>query len=245
MGNESIIAQVDYSTEQIMKDISNDITNAIGDNIQDIKDDTKAITDIYDQTEEISRKVSSLDALSSSLADLNVIANESSKNLAEKITTIESQLLKIQNHIENEITDSVEKIHVGISSVEERQSNKLSEMSIALRNAEVKVDTIKEEITQKIEDKSSSILKDYNEKQEIFLNRIEGISQKTQDVEKFIQQRTEEINKRIDVIQLGFTSFVEQNKSQLNILKESLDKVQVTLDIVVNHTTPFWKKWFK
>lgn len=244
MKNKSIIAQVDYSTEQIMKDISIDITSAIGDSLQDIKDDTKAITNIYGQTEEISSKLRKFDGLSSSLADLKVFANES-KMLAEKISPLESQLLNIQTHIEHEITNAGEKIHNGLSSVEERQTNKFAEISGAIRNAEEKVENSNNELTQKIKDESSSILRDCNEKQEVLLNIIAGVSHKLQDIEVLVQQKNEKLDERIDALQSDLKLFAEQNESQLNVLKESIEKVQVTLDIVVNLTTPFWKKWGK
>ena len=84
MGKESIIAQVDPSTEKIMNKISNGITNAIDENLRGIKDDTKAIEDIVERTEEITQKLSRFDGLSSSLAELKVFAEES-KQFSEKI----------------------------------------------------------------------------------------------------------------------------------------------------------------
>lgn len=244
MKNKSIIAQVDYSTEQIMKDISIDITSAIGDSLQDIKDDTKAITNIYGQTEEISSKLRKFDGLSSSLADLKVFANES-KVLAEKISPLESRLLNIQTHIENEISNAGEQIHNGLSSVEKRQANKLAEITGAIRNAEEKVENGNNEVAQKIAEESSSIIKDYNEKQKNLLNRIASVSQKLQDIEELVQQKTEKLDERINALQEDLKLFAEQNESEFNVLKESVEKVQVTLDIVVNLTTPFWKKWGK
>ena len=45
-----------------------------------------------------------------------------------------------------------------------------------------------------------------------------------------------ELKKKIEQVQ-------QTNKEQFATLTESLEKVQATLDIIVNFVTPFWKKW--
>lgn len=314
MGKESIIAQVDYSTEQIMKDISNDITSAIGNNLQDIKDDTKAIEDIIEQTEEIAKKLSGFDGLSSSLADLKAFAKES-KLLAEKISPLESQFVDLRKKIGdgfeqniskvddvitgigtmqsamaveqssvNEISNTVSNIRTAISSVEETQSNKFAEVSEVLRDAGEKNISFNESALQsltvckdnlqlangKLDSMSSSLTsiteKSENAKADVctlitsnaesninamknesnsIKQNVDAVSQKLQEVDSFVHQRTNELNTRIDSIQNELQSLGQQNEAQFNMLKESLEKVQVTLDIVVNLTTPFWKKWGK
>ena len=67
MEKKTIIAQVDYATEQIMSEISGNITSTIDYNLQDIKGNTKNIID----------KLDDFDGLSSSLEDLKEFAKES------------------------------------------------------------------------------------------------------------------------------------------------------------------------
>ncbi len=313
MEKESIIAQVDSTTEQIMKDISDDITSVIGNNLQEIKDDTKAIENIMEQTEEITKKLSGFDGLSSSLADLKEFAKES-KQLAEKLSPLESQLLDLHKNIGyefeqsknktseviseigvlrsaliteqnsvNEISNTVSNIHTVISSVETTQSSKFAEVSEVLRNSEQKNNSYSESALQSLaqckediklaNDKIASIISsltpvaekvettkedvsriitansEYNNamknENHCIKNSIDAVSKKLQEVDSFVHQKTDELNTRIDSIQTEIKTLSLQNEAQFSILKESVEKVQVTLDIVVNLTTPFWKKWRK
>jgi uncharacterized protein YukE len=229
MGKESIIAQVDSSTEQIMRDISNGITSAIDENLQDIKDDTRAIEDIVERTEEITLKLSRFDGLSSSLADLKTFAEES-KQLSEKISPIESLLIDLH--------ESISSIHTVISSVEKTQSNKFAEVSEALRDA-------KENSLNFNETTLQSTLQAIRNENDRMNQSITAVSQKLKEVDTFAHQKTDDLNTRIESLHTEIQAFSQQNEAQLNILKESVDKVQVTLDVVVNLTTPFWKKWGK
>ncbi len=314
MEKESIIAQVDYSTEQIMKDISNDITAAIGNDLQDIKDDTKAIEDIIEQTEEITNKLRGFDGLSSSLADLKAYAKES-KLLAEKISPLESQLIDLHKNIGNgfeqsnnktrelisgigalqsaivvgqnsvnDIFNTVSNIHTVISSVEKTQNNNFAEVSEVLRDTEEKdlsfkesalqsltlckesiqlandkiasvlsslittaekVEITKADVSQLITANSASTLNAFKNENDSIKQSIGAVSQKLQDVDAYVHQRTNELDTRIESIYAELQVFSHQNEVQINTLKESLEKVQVTLDIIVNLTTPFWKKWGK
>lgn len=275
MGKESIIAQVDSSTEQIMRDISNGITSAIDENLQGIKDDTRAIEDIVERTEEITLKLSRFDELSSSLADLKTFAEES-KQLSEKISPIESLLIDLH--------ESISSIHTVISSVEKTQSNKFAEVSEALRDAKEnslnfnettlhsltvckdciqladnklemimsslmtiseKVETAKTDVSQLIAAHSESTLQAIRNENDGMNQSITAVSQKLKEVDSFAHQKADDLNTRIESLHTEIQAFSQQNEAQLNILKESVDKVQVTLDVVVNLTTPFWKKWGK
>ncbi len=275
MGKESIIAQVDSSTEQIMRDISNGITSAISNNLQNIKDDTKVIGDIVGQTEEITKKLSGFDGLSSSLADLKAFAEES-KQLSEKITPLESQLLGFHK--------SLDIIYTVISSVKETQSNKFAEVSKVLHDAKEenlkfsesalqslaeskhviqsvnekldsvsssiatiseKVDTTKADLSQLIAAHAESTLQAVKNENDSTKQSIATVSQKIEEIDTFVHQRTDDLDSRIESIHTEIQTFGQQNEVNLNMLKESLEKVQVTLDIIVNLTTPFWKKWGK
>lgn len=229
MGKESIIAQVDSSTEQIMRNISDGITSAIDGNLQDIKDDTKAIEDIVERTEEITQKLSRFDGLSSSLADLKVFAEES-KQLSEKISPLESQLIDLHKSIDN--------VHNVISSVEKTQSNRFAEVS-------EKVGTTKTDVSQFIAAHAESTLQAIKNENDSLKQSVTAVSLKIQEVDNYVHQRTDELDTRIESIHTEIQTFEQKNEAQLNMLKESLEKVQVTLDIVVNLTTPFWKKWGK
>ena len=275
MGKESIIAQVDSSTEQIMRNISDGITSAIDGNLRDIKDDTKAIEDIVERTEEITQKLSGFDGLSSSLADLKAFAEES-KQLSEKISPLESQLKYLHN--------SIDSVHNVISSVEKIQSNKFEEVSEELRDAKEKnlsfsesalqyltvckdsiqlanekfasllsslvtmsekVETTKSDVSQLITTQLESTFHNIKNESDSMKQNVAAVSLKLQEVDNFVHQRTDELDTRIEAIHTEIQVFGQQNEAKLNMLKESLDKIQVTLDIVVNLTTPFWKKWGK
>ena len=275
MGKESIIAQVDESTERIMKDISDGITSAIDENLQGIKDDTKAIEDIVERTEEITEKLSRFDGRSSSLTDLKAFAEES-KLLSEKISPLESLLIDLH--------ESISSIHTVISSVEKTQSNKFAEVSEALGDAKEnshkfnetilhslaackdctqlannklemimsslmtvseKMETAKTDVSQLIAAHSESTLQAIRNENDRMKQSIAEVSQKLKEVDTFAHQKADDLNTRIESLHTEIQAFSQQNEAQLNILKESVDKVQVTLDVVVNLTTPFWKKWGK
>lgn len=272
MDKESIIAQVDSCTEKIMRDISDGITSAIENNLQDIKDDTKAIEDVVERTEEITQRLSGFDGLSSSLAELKELAEES-KGLSKKISPLESQLIDLHKSIDN--------VHTVISSVEKTQNESFTEVSeilhdtkeenlsfseLALQNLTLckdsirlandnlasilsslttlskKVETTKTDVSQFIAAYEGSTLQAVKNESDSTKRSVAALSEKLQEVDTFVRQRTDELNTRIESIHSDIQTFGQHNEAQLNMLKESMEKLQVTLDIVVNLTTPFWKK---
>jgi chromosome segregation ATPase len=103
-------------------------------------------------------------------------------------------------------------------------------------------------VTQTIENGVNSIKGIYAEGLEYIQQRIEKVSQELQNVEeKFVEldQKTGNLEKQVNEVQANLVIITQQNETQLNTLKESVEKIQATLDIVVNLTTPFWKKWSK
>lgn len=248
MEKNTIIAQVDYATEQIMRDISENITSVIDDNMQDIKGNTKDIID----------KLDDFDGLSSSLEDLKEFARES-RTLARTISPIESQLASIQNLVIESVGKNRDKADEVMSSIKgnlaysqnalhplsQAANEKLDSIMSSLPNA-VKESEIK--VIQTVLEGMSTIRKTYAEEQANVLSEIGKVSQELQKVEgcmELADQRISEIEKRIRIIETNIERIAQQNESQLNALKESAEKIQATLDIVVNLTTPFWKKWGK
>lgn len=302
MGKESIIAQVDHSTEQIMKEITHDITSAIETNLQDIKDDTKIITDIIaEQTDEITRKLSGFDGLSTSLTDLKEFARES-KTLADKISPLESSIQRIQYNVVESISDELNSLteticnktetknndvissikilktilegsqfitteisqHVlaiinFLSEYEEVNSNKLTGISdylnkIVRSNEEFRscslheleknraeIASVKEKQLETASDISKRLY-DITGKQEEELTRVKL---QISDLERTVKGESESLNTRIDSLDSELKKMASTNTLQFDKLTESVEKIQVTLDIVVNLTTPFWKKWNK
>lgn len=248
MEKKTIIAQVDYATEQIMKDISGNITSTIDVNLQDIKGNTKDIID----------KLDDFDGLSSSLEDLKEFAKES-RTLAKTISPIESQLANIQALVIEGVEKNGNKTSEVISSVKENLVYSQNVLTPLSQLADEKLDSVMSSLPKAVQESESKVIqtitdgvgtihKTYAEGREEILCNIENISQELLKVKEnieFTKQRTEVIENRICDIEANIERIAQQNESQLNALKESIEKIQATLDIVVNLTTPFWKKWGK
>lgn len=248
MEKKTIIAQVDYATEQIMSEISGNITSTIDYNLQDIKGNTKNIID----------KLDDFDGLSSSLEDLKEFAKES-RTLAKTISPIESQLANIQTLVKEGLEKNENKADEVISSVKENLAYSQNSLTSLSKSANGKLDsimsslpnTVKEsesEVVQVITESVGAIHKTYAEGKGNILCSIENISQELLKVKENIEytkQRTVAIENRLCDIEANIERISQRNESQLNALKESVEKIQATLDIVVNLTTPFWKKWGK
>lgn len=251
MEKKTIVAQVDYATEQIMRDISGNITSAIDQNLQRIKNDIGTIEDVYSQTEDIIEKLNNFDGLSSSLADLKEFAKES-RTLAKTISPLESQIANIKNIVTIGIEKNENKANDVISSAKENLTYSQTTLKPLSQSANDKLDSMlsslaesEDKVTKTIEHGVSSIKDTYTEGLRSIQNSIERVSQKLQNVEENIDQKTSDLEKRINDVQDNLTKIAQQNEAQLNTLKESIEKIQATLDIVVNLTTPFWKKWSK
>lgn len=208
------------------KTIIAQVDNATGQLMKDISEDINNIIDdnlknIKENTEDIIDKLDDFDGLSSSLEDLKEFAEESRK-LAKTISPIESQLANIQNLVIESVRKNGDKTDEIISSVEEKENKVIQVIAEGL-------DTI-------------------NKGHINMLSDIKEVSQELQKIEDsvvLVNQRTSEIEKHIRAMEANIENIAQQNASQLNALKESVEKIQATLDIVVNLTTPFWKKWGK
>lgn len=208
------------------KTIIAQVDNATGQLMKDISEDINNIIDdnlknIKENTEDIIEKLDDFDGLSSSLEDLKEFAEESRK-LAKTISPIESQLANIQNLVIESVRKNGDKTDEIISSVKEKENKVIQVIAEGL-------DTI-------------------NKGHINMLSDIKEVSQELQKIEDsvvLVNQRTSEIEKRIRNMEANIENIAQQNASQLNALKESVEKIQATLDIVVNLTTPFWKKWGK
>lgn len=196
--------------------------------------------------------------MSSSLADLKEFAKES-RTLAKTISPLESQIANIKSLVAEGIGKNDNKVSEVISLIKENLTYSQTSLKPLSQSANEKLDSMlsslpnaltesEGKVTQTIENGVSSIKEIYAERMENIQERIENVSQKLQNVEeKFVEldQKTGDLEKQINKVQANLAIIAQQNEAQLNTLKESVEKIQATLDIVVNLTTPFWKKWGK
>ena len=252
MENKTLIAQVDNATGQIMREISEDIRSAIDDNLRGIKTKIGNIDDVIN--DEIIGKLNDFDGLSSSLAELKELARES-KNLAKSISPLDSQLSNIKTLVNEGFKENRNKAQEVISSVKDNLTYNQQSLHPLSQLANEKLDLLisslpnslkgsENNITQVITNGVKSIEKAYNEAERNIQDNINKVSQTLKEVEESIKLmllKSGELETRIHNLE----AIAEQNNAHHNELKESVEKIQVTLDIVVSLTTPFWKKWGK
>lgn len=76
-------------------------------------------------------------------------------------------------------------------------------------------------------------------------NIITEVGQKIDGIANTTNTEIEKLKQDISSAQETISEFKRETDDQISELRKSIEKVQATLDIVVNLTTPFWKKWWK
>lgn len=262
--NNSVILQVDESTKGLMEEIQSGITSSIEEGMRDVKD---KVDSVDDNTDMILRKFKTFDGLSSTVDDLRSLANES-KKLAEVVSPLQKSVSEMHEEtISNEI--KLEQVEGNISLLIKEVAH-VGDKQAAI-SSETK--TMIQNVLSLLSDNQASlkhILENMQEKQmQADLNSLDfysrvgsslgNLKESVCELEKNVTdgtKRIEDILVKICTAQDEFekkyisnesvhADFEHKTTSQLKTMNESLEKLQATLDIVVNLVTPFWKKMIK
>lgn len=260
--NNSVILQVDESTKGLMEEIQSGISSSIEDGMREVKNKVESVDDTTDM---ILRKFKNFDGIGSTIEQLRTLAEESKKftTIVSPLESNISELKQESKHQEQtllEIISNVALLEKSIVELGDKQNTLASEIKTNIKNVMACIDrgdkttsTLLNEVLQKlvqeeivrhdISDKINSSLKSIEES-------IKGLSIYTN--ERFSQIESNivkvagfqlEFSKKHTENEVAHKEFEDKTQSYIENLNQSLEKIQTTLDIVVNLVTPFWKKW--
>ena len=235
----SVILQVDESTKGLMEEIQSGITSSIEDGIRDVKSKVEAVDD---NTDMILRKFKNFDGLSSSIDQLRSLAEES-KKFASIVSPLQDSMAEIQQGA-NEVTLSEQKENIkllvnGVLELcgkQDSMSNDIKSLFVELQN---NIETYQQRFASKVETSLSEIISSVNSVQ----NTIIEDAQKLEESIAQISASQKEFKNAYSIKETTHAEFEHNTDAKLKQLSESVEKLQATLDIVVNLVTPFWKKW--
>lgn len=258
--NKSVIVQVDESTNGLMKEIQSGISSSIEDSIREVKSKVESVDD---NTDSLLRKFKSFDGLSNSIDQLRSLAEESKKfaaivsplqnsvseikegskangqtltNALSDIALLMKAVVQVgdnQNKFSSEIKSGIHSVSDMVSEEEKKTKDRLYEVLNKIEQA----DKNRIDLFNKLDSSLSEIKKTIDGLgQNIDLN-----SKKIEDLISRLISLSEEFNKIYITNESSHTEFERNAKTQIQNVNESLEKIQATLDIVVNLVTPFWK----
>lgn len=260
--NNSVILQVDESTKGLMEEIQSGISSSIEDGLKEVKDKVESVDGT---TDIILRKFKNFDGLSSTVEQLRSLAEES-KKFTDIVSPLENSVQelkqenKFQEQILSKVTLDVELLVKGVVELSDKENSISDEIK---RNIQDVLNSL-----EKGNESSKTLLKDVLEKlaqaeivRQKETNKIDAsfcsikgligdlshhIDEKSTSIESNIHKATEsnvELSKRIAENELIHQEFEIKTSAQIEDINRSIEKVQATLDIIVNMVTPFWKKW--
>lgn|SRR5574344_313916 len=260
--NNSVILQVDESTKGLMEEIQTGITSSIEDGLRDVKGKVETVDD---NTEMILHKFKNFDGLSSSIENLRALA-EQSKKFSEIVSPLQNNVYEIKQETKTNqqtLSQAISNIALLVKGVVEL-GDKQKAIDSGIRTELQKVSTQNSEESKSAKESLGKIIEELNQadkiRQELY-DRINGtlanVSGQIDEVKKSLVEKTDKIeNQLINLMgsQKDFISkysddeashktYEEDTASQIATINNSLEKVQATLDIIVNLVTPFWKKW--
>ena len=237
----SVILQVDESTKGLMEEIQSGITSSIEDGIRDVKSKVEAVDD---NTDMILRKFKNFDGLSSSIDQLRSLAEES-KKFASIVSPLQDSMAEIQQGAKaNEVTLSEQKENIkllvnGVLELcgkQDSMSNDIKSLLVELQN---NIETYQQRFASKVDNSLIEIISSVNSVQ----NTIIEDAQKLEESIAQISASQKEFQNAYNIKETTHAEFEHNTDAKLKQLNESVEKLQATLDIVVNLVTPFWKKW--
>lgn len=262
---KSVIMQVDESTKGLMEEIQSGISASIEDGIRGVK---STVETVGDNTDIILRKFKNFDGVSSSIEQLRSLVDES-KKFAEMVTPIQDSIadVKEESALNGEILSSqgrsINSIIESVQRLEEKQSATNTDLQNAIVQLETHYASLTEQQSQNIiEELRSKVSSAQAASHEEFSNvqtTITDVKTAIDSVQDNITNGTLKLETsiaQIAVAQRGFLTsytaneavhaeFESNARAELKQLVDSVEKLQSTLDILVNLVTPFWKKWNK
>lgn len=260
--SNSVILQVDESTKGLMEEIQSGISSSIEDGMREVKDKVESVDDTTDM---ILRKFKNFDGLSSSIEQLRSLAEES-----KKFTTIVSPLEnsvselrqrnRYQAQILSQVASDVELLVKGIKELGDKEGDFASDIKEKIQIVLNSVEDVNENTSELLKDILQKLSQAENERQ-VFSGKISSTLASTTEsiveLSKQLEDNSEKLGNHINELTSSHISFSKtyvenesvhnaferQTSSQIDDINKSIEKIQTTLDIIVNLVTPFWKKW--
>ena len=260
--NNSVILQVDESTKGLMEEIQSGISSSIEDGMREVKNKVDAVDG---NTDMILRRFKNFDGISSSVEQLRTLAEES-KKFAAIVSPLEStvselkQGSKSQEQTLSQITSNVSLLVKGVVELGDKESTLASEIKANIKNVLDCIESgdnntntllndvlqklsqaeiVRQEISAKINSSLTSIKESVNE---LSLHIDDNSIHIESSIGKVAESQAEFSIKYAEN-ETAHKEFENKTATQIENLNQSLEKIQATLDIVVNLVTPFWKKW--
>lgn len=257
--NNSIILQVDESTKGLMEELQSGISSSIEEGIREVK---SSVESVDGNTDMILRKFRNFDGLNNSIDQLRSLAEESKKFTAI-VSPLQSSMLEIHHdskaneQILSEQKKNIDLLIKGLVEIGEKQNSLFSDLKNEVDEIMPQLTNGDEQIAKKISEGVALLERN----QASFTNNVNTslsqIATEIEHVQNDITSNSDKIKEGIHLLsdaQKDFESKYFANESshkefesntslQLQSINESIEKIQATLDIIVNLVTPFWKKW--
>jgi len=260
--SNSVILQVDESTKGLMEEIQSGISSSIEDGMRKVKDKVESVDGTTDM---ILRKFKNFDGLSSTVEQLRSLAEES-KKFSEIVSPLENSVSELKQgnktheQVLSLVSSNIDLLVKGVSELGDKENNiasdiknkiqnvldcieKGNESSNSLLNDVLQQLSQAENVRQEISDKITTSLSSLKESIGELSQHIDDKSTQIESgIHKVAESQTE-FSKRYEENESVHQAFENKTSSQIEDIIKSMEKIQTTLDIIVNLVTPFWKKW--
>jgi len=260
--SNSVILQVDESTKGLMEDIQSGISTSIEDGMREVRDKVESVDGTTDM---ILKKFKNFDSLSSTVEQLRSLAEESKKFTAimsplESSVSELKQGNKTQEQILSKVTSNIDLLVKGVVELGDKENNSALDIKSKIQNVldclekgngsantllndVLKQLSLAEIVRQEISDKITTSLSSLKESIGELSHHLDDKSAQIEcDIYKVAESQTE-FSKRYAENESLHQAFEDKTSSQIEAINKSMEKIQATLDIIVNLVTPFWKKW--
>lgn len=260
--NNSVILQVDESTKGLMEEIQSGISSSIEDGMREVKDKVESV----DGTAEmILRKFKNFDSLSITVEQLRSLAEES-KKFSSVVSPLESSVSELKQGSKtleealSHVKSNIDLLVKGVVELNEKEANSSSKLKSEIQKVLESINygnentsTLLNDILQKMsqaENERKGFFSELNASISSINTNIGLLSQSLNEKASKIETNIHEVEKLHKVLanrysenEAAHQDFASKTNSQIDEIKKVLEKNQATLDIIVNLSTPFWKKW--
>lgn len=260
--NNSVILQVDESTKGLMEEIQSGISSSIEDGMREVKDKVESVDGTTDM---LLKKFKNFDGLDSTVDELRSLAEESKKFTAI-VLPLESSVSEIkqgnktQEELLSNVTSNIDLLVKGVGELSDKENsisedikNKILDVLNGVEKGNESTCTLLNDVLDKLsqaenirQEKANNIDVSFNSIKELIGYLSHHLDEKSESIEKNINIVAEshvDLSKTIEANELIHKEFESNTSAQIKEINKSIEKVQATLDIIVNLVTPFWKKW--
>ena len=260
--NNSVILQVDESTKGLMEEIQSGLSSSIENGMREVKDKVESVDDT---AEMILRKFKNFDGLSSTVEQLRSLAEESKKFTAvvSPLENSVSELKQGNKSLEEalaQIKSNIDLLVKGVVELSEKENSFASEIKVEIQAVQEILEKNNENASTLFNNILDKLSKAESERKDVsgeIKASLSSVNDSISCLSNQLKDKTSQIEEKIETVgQLhkdfannysknedSHNAFENKTSSQLEDMQKTMEKIQTTLDIIVNLTTPFWKKW--